>query len=362
MSLFIELVQVALGKRNELSRMPTAVEWEKIFDEAQRQAISGLMIDGLERLPDSYRPPQNLLFECIGTAQIIEQNNRLHRSVLIKTKKCLQEGGVDVAFMKGLICGARYNNPQRRQCGDIDFVVAPDCFEKTLNLLEGIGEVDRTLVHEHHGMAFVDGVQLEPHYKVHNYQNPKVDKAMRVMFAEVFPSRLDNVVLDSEEIPVFPPAFECALLVGHMVNHVYAEGLGLRQVIDFWMFLKKEHEAVKSEECKRYLRMMQMERTFRIFSCLCEVYLGLPHELLGLDYTTKEEQFATKLMDDILVVGNFGRGVDYLGRNKAMMPLKSYLWVFKRCIKLGYLCPVEARWWPVSKFTRYFSGKLLKKR
>lgn len=362
MNLLLELLQVALNTRDRLSHTPTYDEWMEVMDAAQVQAISGILMDGLERLPGEQRPPQVIILQWIGLNQTIESQNMLHQSVIVKTKKCFEREGLSVAFMKGLICGSRYSNPIRRQCGDIDFVVAEEDYAKTLDVLETIGNVDRTLVHEHHGMAFVDGVQLEPHYKVHNYQNPKVDRAMKLMFAEVFPQALIEVEIRGEMIPAFPAAFECALLVGHMVNHVYAEGLGLRQVVDFMMFLQKEHEVVKGELCQRYLRMMKMERTFRIFSCLCEDYLGMSHNLLTLDYTTKEKAFAKELMDDILEVGNFGRGADYLGEKKALMPLKNYLWVVGRCIRLGYLCPAEARWWPFSKFVRYFSGKLLKKR
>ena len=81
--------------------------------------------------------------------------------------------------------------------------------------------------------------------------------------------------------------------------------------------------------------------------------------LLSYEYSAKEKSFATKLMNDILTVGNFGRGADYLSGNKALRPLKSYLWVVGRSIKLGYLCPAEAKWWPVSKLMKYFLKKLL---
>ena len=126
--------------------------------------------------------------------------------------------------------------------------------------------------------------------------------------------------------------------------------------------LQKERDAVMSDDCRRYLEMMRMERAFRIFACLCEDALGMSHELLGLRYSFKEKKFANKLLADILKVGNFGRGADYLGQNRFLVPIKSYFWVFGRCVTLGYLCPAEARWWPVSKFVRYFRGKILKKR
>lgn len=359
MILFLELAQVSLGTRDQLSRTPSAAEWSDMYLQAQKQSIAGVLVDGLERLPQEQLPAKELLLQWIGDAQLIEHQNALHKTVLQKTNQCLKEGNIPVAFMKGLVCGARYANPKRRACGDIDFVVLGDDFLKTLDILETIGTVDRDLVHEHHGVAFVDGVQLEPHYKVHNFQSPHVDKTMKVFFSEMFPKQLVHEDVNGENIPTFPPSFECVVLVGHMVNHVYAEGLGLRQVMDLYWFLKMKHDTINWEECNRNLSEMRMERAFRIFACLCEYYLGLPSTVLNLSYTNKEKHFAAELMDDILTVGNFGRGVDYLGQNEKLKPLKSYLWVTKRCVKLGYLCPEEAKWWPISKVKRFFWKKFV---
>ena len=357
MSLLLELTQVSLGTCDRLSRAPSAAEWSDMYLQAQKQSIVGVLVDGLEHLPKEQLPSKELLLQWIGGAQMIENQNALHNTVLRKTNQCLREGKIPAAFMKGLVCGARYANPKRRACGDIDFVVAEDDFPKTLGILETIGTVDRGLIHEHHGMAFVDGVQLEPHYKVHNFQSPHVDNTMKGLFSDVFPQQLVYEDVNGEGIPTFPPAFECVVLVGHMVNHVYAEGLGLRQQIDFYCFLNKKYNDINWEECHRYLSEIRMERAFRIFACICEQYLGLPSTVLSISYTDKEKSFAEKLMDDILTVGNFGRGVDYLGKNETLKPLKSYLWVTRRCVKLGYLCPEEAKWWPVSKVKRFFWKK-----
>lgn len=79
-------------------------------------------------------------------------------------------------------------------------------------------------------MAWVNGVTIEPHYKVHNYQRPSTDKAMQEMFSEVFPDKLIKADLDGYKVNVFPPTFESVFLISHMVNHVYEEGLGLRML------------------------------------------------------------------------------------------------------------------------------------
>ena len=60
------------------------------------------------------------------------------------------------------------------------------------------------------------------------------------------------------------------------VNHVYEEGLGLRQVIDYAMFLSRCADKIEWMQNHDYLHQMHMERAWRIFTCICVDYLGMP--------------------------------------------------------------------------------------
>ena len=51
--LFFELLQVAVGNRERLSRVPTAVEWSDLYEESERQAVTGILLQGIE--PSRYR-------------------------------------------------------------------------------------------------------------------------------------------------------------------------------------------------------------------------------------------------------------------------------------------------------------------
>lgn len=62
--LFLELLQVTLGAREKLSNIPSPNEWDAIYEEAQRQAVAGIMVNGLDKLPAPQRPPQ-LLFAAM---------------------------------------------------------------------------------------------------------------------------------------------------------------------------------------------------------------------------------------------------------------------------------------------------------
>lgn len=223
-----------------------------------------------------------------------------------------------------------------------------------MEVMEKIGKMNHGLVHEHHGMAWVDGVTVEPHYKVHNYQRPSTDRAMQEMFSSVFPVGLVSADMDGYQVPVFPPTFESVFLISHMVNHVYEEGLGLRQVIDYAMFLDKCADRIDWVKHDEYLHKMRMERAWRIFTCICVKYLGLPLPSQVEPFSYQEKVWAEKMMADIMRVGNFGRG-EYVFQHRGFKDaFNNYCWVVKRCRNLGFVCPSEARWWIISKMKRFF--------
>lgn len=365
--LFLQLLQVALGTRSALDRSLTAEEWNEVYELAKVQAVVGLVMTAFSHLPKDQWPPRMLLFKWAPQAKHVEDEHTLHVEVLGEVHEALKQEGIDHVFMKGLTCSARYPKPESRNCGDIDFLVSPDDFARTLDVMDHLGKVDRGLVHEHHGMAHYKNVTIEPHYKLHNYQSLKNDTAMQDMVGEIFPTDIRRICIEDhnhnvrcDSVPVLPMEFEGMFLVSHMVNHVYEEGLGLRQVIDFmqWMVCCAALPSFDKDKHLAFLKRMRMVRSHRIFTRICEKYLGVSADIFGYSYSTKEVSFADKMMADIMRVGNFGRGEYIFHRDGWIGDFQNYWWVTSRALRLAYLCPSEAYMWPVSKFTRYFDKKL----
>lgn len=350
-------------------------DWESLYELSKVQSVRGVAFDGFRRLYDAAPElgiDRKLKLRWASQAGKMLTTYKKHVAVLAKVHRTLEEAGINHIFMKGLTCSSRYPVPYLRTCGDIDFVVRPQDFSRTLEVLERISAVNHSTVHEHHGMARLAGIVLEPHYKIRNFQNAKSDAIMAAMGAEVFSHELGTARIFLEKceetqnrdvtlhVPVFPPEFEGMFLVCHMEEHVYGEGLGLRQVIDFALWAKTcaGSEHFDAELHEHYLKDMRMLRAHRIFVRICEEYLGLPTNIFHYQYTPREKSFAGKLMRDIAKVGNFGRGEYVFHHDSKWDEIKNYWWVTRRAIRLGYLCPSEAYMWPVSKFTRYFSKAL----
>lgn len=350
--LFLELIHVAVGNQDRLSRCLSDKEWSTLYAMSEKQTMIGICFRGIQQLPQEQKPSAGNYYNWLAATTQIQQQSEMHRKVICKVARHLKARGINAIFMKGLTCASRYPQPELRQCGDIDFVVRSEDFEKTLGALEEIGTVDHSLIHEHHGMAWVDGVTIEPHYKIHNYQNPKNDKTMRKLQKAVLNAPACYVDIAGEQIRVFPQVFEGMFLVSHMVNHVYEEGLGLRQVLDYYYWLG--HFDGDKEMFFALLDKMQMRRAARIFGLICENYIGLEKGKGCMEPASEKDiAFADKFIQDIMAVGNFASGI----RSELTSPTKSYWWVTKRSLRLAYLCPSEAYWWPVSKMKRYIWKK-----
>lgn len=140
--LFFELLRVALGNQDRLSSTPSAEDWLKMYDEAERQAVAGLLLRGIDRLPTEQRPSQDLLFQWIGFGQMVEQRNHLidERCQELLTK--LKDVGLHGTILKGRGVARLYDNELQalRQSGDIDVYV--DCgLEKTISFAKSLDQV-----------------------------------------------------------------------------------------------------------------------------------------------------------------------------------------------------------------------------
>jgi len=122
MNLFTELLQVSLGTRKKLSRVPSDKQWEALLDESDRKAIIGVMLDGLERLPTEQRPYIDLFLEWIGLVLIREKANELHQKRARELTRRFLSVGFRSCVLKGVGTALLYPNPLRRQGGGYRFL------------------------------------------------------------------------------------------------------------------------------------------------------------------------------------------------------------------------------------------------
>ena len=75
LSLFFELLQIALGHRSGLSHIPSEREWRELFFISQKQALLGIVYAAIEKLPPVQRPERKFLLRWHMVAESVKKKN-----------------------------------------------------------------------------------------------------------------------------------------------------------------------------------------------------------------------------------------------------------------------------------------------
>lgn len=298
MTSFFELLQVSLGTRDKLSRVPSAAEWGELFEESFRQAVTGVLLSGIEQLPQEQRPPIDLLLEWIGEGQVTEEINKLHQKRARELTAKFLSVGFRSCVLKGVGTGLLYPHPLRRQCGDIDIWVG-GCRKDVMAWLRKQCEIGHREWHHVEAMLFED-VSVEVHFHPIWLYNPWYNRRLQQWFKEQKPAQM----VERETGFGYPSVeFNAIYSLVHTFHHLMDEGVGLRHVVDYFYILKSIHTENKRTEVVAALQRFGLMRFLRAMMYVLKVACGMAPEYLLCKPDEKAGKF---LLDEIMLAGNFG--------------------------------------------------------
>ena len=194
---------------------------------------------------------------------------------------------VPYVILKGTSAAQYYPYPKLRTMGDIDIITKREDYDCACMQLIDNGFIETTSLADkergRHRSFVKDKYIVEMHAFFASMND--VDKA----------KYFDDLVVNNINV-----------LIEHINQHM-EEGVGLRQIIDWMMFVDKCLPDEKWAEFQEYARKTGLEPLAIAVTRMCELYLGLrEHEWCS----AVDEGLCSELMDYILACGNFGRKVD----------------------------------------------------
>ncbi len=366
--LFIELLRVTLGTCEELSHVPSSGEWAAIYDEAERQAVAGVMVTGLERLPDNQRPPKVVLLQWIGVCQQIEVHNALTTKTCHNVSKRIEQDGYLACVLKGQSNYRYYPQEMKnhRSCGDIDVWVVPDdngCKHPVRKVLEYVqANYDMNgLCWLHTSHEEKTGIPVEIHLRPSFMSEPCRNRRFQKYFSNIKTCR-EYLDLDGEAIPVMKVDEDVIYQMNHLYRHLLDEGVGLRQVVDYYYLLtawNKKHTRSK-EETMKVVSWLGMKRFAGALMYVLRELLGMSEDYLLCMASEKDGQF---LMNEILMSGNFGHADPRMGAistNGGYLKRRaSQAWRrLKRNLRFVTSYPGEVIWEPIVRVEHFVWKKL----
>lgn len=301
--MFFELLQVALGNRKGLSRTPTAEEWEEIYEESGRQAVTGVILHGVDRLPLEQRPPKAILLQWIGEGQIIEQQNRVMDERCCQLLKNLEEHGLTGTILKGQGIALLYDEELRplRQSGDIDVYV--DCgLKNALAFAKTIGQKNVEWDYKHLHLNVWDDTEVEMHYRVEVLLNLWKNRKLQKWFKE------NNALLYGENSGFTTPTtlFNAFYILLHIYRHFLYEGVGMRQIVDYYFVLKavaNTDGTNSTDYARETVSQFGIERFAKGLMWVMKEALGMPGKWMLWEPDQKEGEY---ILNQVMKGGNFG--------------------------------------------------------
>ena len=226
-----------------MSRVIAGMNWQQLYSFASKQALLGLCFEGIERLGKEYPEElrqnpigRELLMTWMGKAQQIRRQNMKVNAVASKLFSMLREDGLRCCILKGQGNALMYPNPYSRTPGDIDVWVNASREEITEYAKKHFKLGDD--IRYQHIETSVDGVPVELHFFPCTMNNPIYNTRLQKWFKRNADLQCSNVVSLPDgigEIAIPTTAFNVVYQLTHLYHHFFDEGIGMRQIIDYFL-------------------------------------------------------------------------------------------------------------------------------
>ncbi len=244
--IFFDFLRFCIGSAKDIPGSLKEVDWKELYAIAQKQALLGVLFHGIQRLPKELAPEQKLVMQWLAMAEMIrKQNIRLFQDS-VKVCQNFENEGFANCILKGQGNALLYPDPYMRTSGDIDIYLAGG----RKRVMQYINKVCPNQVMRYHHVDFpVMKTAIEVHFTPSYMFFPVHNRRMQKWFGKVMDLQCSNVVTLPDgygEIHVPQVSFNVIYILSHLYRHIFTEGIGLRQLLDYYFVICDFHKVYQN--------------------------------------------------------------------------------------------------------------------
>ena len=347
--IFFDFLRVCIGSAKEIPSSLKDADWKELYAIAKKQCLVGVLFDGIKKLPaEKVGMKKELLLQWMAESQLLEKANVRLNDAAIHVSEWFQKKGFRTCILKGQGNALMYPNPYSRTPGDIDIWVEGGD-KRVISFVRSISPHEKACYH-HIGFPSYKGVEIEVHYRpsflLCFWHNRKLQKYYERVKEEQF-SHFAKIG-ELGEIAIPTAEFNIIFQLTHIYAHLMNEGIGLRQLLDYYFVLL--HADIKDlAELQRNLKYFGLWKfAGAIMYIMQEVFGMLESRLI----VSPNEKYGKFILNEVLEAGNFGT---YDKRNRfGRSKLGHNIQRVYRDIRLLSYFPTEALSEPIFRVWHYF--------
>lgn len=405
-SLYLDFLRFSLNEEAQVPESVKLIDWDQLLQFAKDQCVPGIYWMGVHRLGNlkENKPTDDHVMRWMAACGKLGKRNSTVTERSAWVAKNFEKEGFRACLLKGQGLALCYPDPSLRYPGDIDIWVRPRPQSGSSNatasrsngsfstkaakpsassasqrsnatasrsshssfhfsLFTHREDADiRTVIaycrqfvpdakacYHHIDFLKAGDVPVEVHYRPSWLNNPFHNRRLQRYFLEHADAQFSNLQPQGFAAPTWE--FNVVFLLSHIANHLLHEGIGLKQVIDYYYLLRSQTErrSIDSYE-QEFRRLGLLPFARQLMWVLCQV-LGLDEQLL---VARQDERRGRLLLSEMLAGGNFGMHDDRPLSGFYASGLKSNLQRVVRDLRMMRYFPSESLWEPTFRIWHYF--------
>ena len=266
---------------------------------ARKQGVLAVAFDGLSKIFEHDKEfakafPMSLKLQWINATCSIEQRYENSKAVCSELVDRWAEQNIKTLCLKGLAFSTYYPQPNHRECGDFDCYLYDD-YDRGNAIAKQFGAKVDDEWYKHSEIIYRK-VMIENHRFIVAVRNGKKTRKLHNL--------LDNIARTEERKPIFdtriemPSAMFNALFMNHhSLTHFLSEGIRLRHILDWALFLAKEQDNLDWE---RFYALCEEFEMRAFVDCSTAVAI----KVFNIDITNPkivvESPYTERVLDSIL--------------------------------------------------------------
>ena len=254
--LFFSLLRASIAYQTNWKKSLTHKEWGEMYRMCAMQGVTAVVFDFVRRLPKAEAPDTALLMEWLSATTGIEKTMLRMKMTAEEFAEEMAKREIPVVVLKGLAFAQYYPNPLYRECGDLDCYMMGKKEEGDRIAIEMGGTMEEA-GYKHSHLSY-KGMTIENHRFFTNFDNTstgiKTEQVLSLLMQE------QHSYIGSSNLLSPSVNFNALFLLKHAQGHFIDEGIRMRHVLDWALFLRAKQEEV---DWPRLLPMMETTRVAR---------------------------------------------------------------------------------------------------
>ena len=236
--IFFEFLRFCIGTVQEVPSSLKGGDWRVLYAMARKQCLVGVLFDGIKRLPADVGMDKGLLFQWMAQNQTLRKANARLDKAAVEVAEWFGRKGFRTCVLKGQGNALLYPPGMERTSGDIDLWVDGGD-RKVVSFVRSLSPDEKVCYH-HIGFPEYNGVEVEVHFRPSFLFCFRHNRRLQGYYERVMDEQFAHRVKLGEQGEVAVPKAEFNLIfqLTHIFTHLMNEGIGLRQLLDYFFVLK----------------------------------------------------------------------------------------------------------------------------